>query len=384
MRRRIGLVVCAIVLLDSLFFAALTPMLPYYADRFDLSGPAIGVLSGAYAAGTLIGSIPSGWLAARIGSHRTVVIGLLLMTVASLVFAFGGTSAALVAARFVQGLAGACSWVGAMGWLLSVTPVGQRGRAIGQVTGLGFAGGLMGPAFGALAREVGAKAPFSAIAVLGLVLLAVVHWTPPPPLQQRGDESLGAAIRVPAVRAGMALMFLPAFVAGCLNVLSPLRLDAIGAGGFVIGATFLIAGGVQAVGQVAIGRLIDRVGQGLPILIALLVGAGLLLTLPLPSSVPVLAALVVCSLTSFGVIYTPATALLADGSAAAGLERALAFALVNLTWAGGQTVGALSAGGLADTASKWVPSVLLATLGAVAAFALWRRRHVTFAQAIRE
>ena len=306
------------------------------------------------------------------------------MSVASLVFAFGDQSLELDAARFVQGLAGACSWVGAMGWLLSVTPISERGSAIGQVTGLGFAGGLLGPAFGALAREMGPHIPFSAIAVLGVALVMIVRRAPRPTVQPRGDETLAVAVRHPAVRAGMALMFLPAFVAGCLNVLTPLRLDAIGAGGLVIGATFLVAAGVQAVGQVAIGRLIDQIGQGLPIITALVTGAGLLLLLPIPTSVPVLAVLVVCSLAAFGVIYTPATTLLADGSAAVGLERALAFALVNLTWAGGQALGALSAGGVADSGSNWVPSVVLSGLGSVAAVGLWRRRHVTFSRAVHD
>jgi predicted MFS family arabinose efflux permease len=375
LRRRIGVLVCAIVLLDSLFFAALTPMLPYYRDRFGLSGSAIGVLSGAYAAGTLIGSVPSGWLGARIGPRRTVLVGLSLMSLASLLFAFGDHIVVLDAARFVQGLAGACSWVGALGWLLSLTPASERGTAIGQVMGLGFAGALAGPALGALARGIGPEVPFSAIAGAGVLLALTAVRAPLPPPQRGGSASLVDAVQHDAVRIGMAFMFLPAFVAGSMNVLNPLRLDRLGASGLAIGATFLAAAAAQAMGQVSIGRLADRVGPCRPILGALSIGAVLLLTLPLPNRVSVLAVLIVGATLAFGVVYTPATAVLAHGAASVGLDEALGLALVNITWAGGQMVGALAAGGMADATSQWAPCLLLSTIGAAGAVGLWWARY---------
>ena len=59
--RRLTLLVGAIVLVDTMFYAAITPLLPKLVDDLDLGKNGAGVLTGAYAAGTLLGSLPGGW-----------------------------------------------------------------------------------------------------------------------------------------------------------------------------------------------------------------------------------------------------------------------------------------------------------------------------------
>ena len=66
--RRILLLAGAIVLVDTLFFAALTPLLPHYAHRLGLGKAGAGLLAAAYPLGALAGSIPSGIVAARLGT----------------------------------------------------------------------------------------------------------------------------------------------------------------------------------------------------------------------------------------------------------------------------------------------------------------------------
>lgn len=110
-----------------------------------------------------------------------VLLGLSLLATASLAFALGDDVRLLIAARLVQGLGGACSWTGALAWIVSLARPGEQGRAIGQVMGLGFAGGLAGPVLGAVARQIGPVAPFGAIALVGLLLAMAVLRTPAPP-----------------------------------------------------------------------------------------------------------------------------------------------------------------------------------------------------------
>ena len=77
--RRVLLLVASIVLVDTLFYAALTPLLPHYEDTLGLGKAGAGVLAAAYPAGAMFGAIPSGIVAARVGVKPTVLVGMLVV-----------------------------------------------------------------------------------------------------------------------------------------------------------------------------------------------------------------------------------------------------------------------------------------------------------------
>jgi MFS family permease len=58
-------------------------------------------------------------LASRLGAKVTVLLGLALLGASSLAFGFAHHILLLDAARFVQGIGGACLWAGALAWLVS-------------------------------------------------------------------------------------------------------------------------------------------------------------------------------------------------------------------------------------------------------------------------
>ena len=153
--RRLLLIASTMILFDVAFYSAIAPLLPDYVDELGLSKAEAGILSAAYAAGTLIASLPAGLLASRVGPRRTVLAGLALLGLSSLVFGFGHSIALLDAARFSQGVAGALIWSGALTWLITTAPPERRGSVIGTALGTAVAGALIGPALGALAAEVG-------------------------------------------------------------------------------------------------------------------------------------------------------------------------------------------------------------------------------------
>src|SRR5256885_14516935 len=102
--RRLLLLVCALVAVDTMLYAALTPLLPHFAHHLHLSKTGAGVLVAAYAAGALVGGPPGGLATARLGAQRAVIIRLTLMGLSSLAFAFVHGFWPLAAARLLPGL----------------------------------------------------------------------------------------------------------------------------------------------------------------------------------------------------------------------------------------------------------------------------------------
>src|SRR5918996_336643 len=129
--RRLLVLVSAVVMVDTVLYAALAPLLPRYADEFGLSKSGAGLLVAAYGTGVLVGALPAGIAAARFGPRRTVLVGLVLVAAASIGFGFASNAAALGIARLAQGLGSSLSWAGGLAWLVGGTPRERRGEMLG-------------------------------------------------------------------------------------------------------------------------------------------------------------------------------------------------------------------------------------------------------------
>lgn len=371
--RRVLLLVSVIVLVDVSFYAAIAPLLPSYVDDLGLSKAQAGVLVGSYAVGTLLASLPAGWLVGRAGARRTVVLGLVLLAAASLAFGLGDSFAVLAAARFVQGVGGAASWAAGLAWLVEVAPRHRRGQMIGTVLGAGVAGALGGPVLGAVAQASSAELVFGLVAAVAVglgVAVAMTHTAGDVP--RSGDLRL--ALGDPRVRLGAWLNAVPALFFGVLGVLVPLRLDVLGASALVVAGVFLVAAAVEAVASPIAGRASDRVGALVPLRAGL---AGVLvacLALPWPSQVWLLALTAVAAAAFAGVLMAPASALLSDGAEDAGLSQGVAFGLYNLAWAAGQAVGSMGGARLAGATTDASPYLAVGATAAVTLLALTVRR----------
>jgi MFS family permease len=375
--RRLLLLTGAIVLVDTMFFAALTPLLPHYVDELGLSKVGAGVLQAMYPAGALVAGIPAGMAVARYGVKRTVLIGLSLLALTTVAFGLADSVWALNLARFLQGVSSAFSWTGALAWLVAAAPAGRRGRLIGSAFGAAIAGALFGPVLGAVASVTGTGPAFGAVALLAVVLAGIAAATPAPaPARPQPLRTLVEAIlRNRTIQTGVWLCLLPALCFGTLSVLAPLRLSDLGWGATAIGATYLVSAGLEAGWSPVLGRLSDRHGRLPPLLGALAASAAVALLLPWPRQALMLAFLVVCAGFAFGSFWTPAMSLVTDAAETSGLEYGYAFALVNLAWAPGQAGGAAIGGALASATSDAVPYCILAALCLVTLAVLLRYRE---------
>lgn len=376
--RRLLLFTSAVVFFDTLFFAALTPLLPHYAHALHLGKAGAGVLSAAYPAGALVGAIPSGVVAARIGAKPTVLVGLSVVAVCTVLFGLAGAPWQLDVARFLQGLASAFSWTGALAWLVAGSPPGRRGSLIGTAFATAVGGALFGPVLGGVASVAGIGWTFGTVGVasLGLVAWAAATHAERPAEPQPLARLFGALREAPMI-GGIWFVLLPALLFGALSVLAPLRLSALGFGSAAIGAVFLCSAAFEAVNNVLLGKVSDRIGTTTPLLGGLCASIVVAAALPWPGNRFALAVLVVCGGIAFGAFFTPAMTRLTTLSEARSLDYGYTFALVNLAWAPGQTLGSAGGGALAHATSDTAVYLTLSGVCALTLLASWRGRTST-------
>jgi MFS family permease len=361
--RRLLFLASAMIFFDVAFFAAIAPLLPQYVDELGLTKAEAGILSAAYAAGTLLGSLPAGLVASRMGPKRTVIMGLLLLGCASVVFGFANQILLLDSARFVQGIAGALIWSGALTWLITAAPEENRGSIIGTALGTAVAGALLGPALGAIAGSIGTEIVFSSVLVITILLsigAARLPETAAPEEQTLGEVM--ATLTSRPVLESAAFVAVPSVMFGAIEVLVPLRIDALGGSHGVIAAGFIAGAGLEAMLAPMAGRLSDRVGRRLPYVIGLSICAFAMVVIAVvPSLEQVLAGLIVTSLGA-GLCFAPALTLISDVAEASSLHQGFAAGLSNMAWASGQVIGGIGGGVVASLTGNAAPSLAISLL----------------------
>ena len=347
--RRLLALSCAIVLVDTIFYAALTPLVPYFNEEFGLSKSAVGALSGAYGAGVLVGSAPGGYLASRAGVKAAAIAGLILMSLTSLAFGLADAAWVLVLTRFAGGFGSALSWVAAFTWLTARVPEERRGESIGVMISAAVFGALLGPVLGSVAATAGMVPAFAAVAAVGVGISLWAALEPAPALSVR-RPLLGTVRTVlrPYLATSLLLIAVSPLLFSALAVLVPLELSRLGWGAAAVGAVFLISAAFEAFVHPLLGRWTDRTGYRSPVLAGLLASVGILLALPWVGSPWLLGLLVVLAGGAFNATLVPGTALFSRGTEKAGMDQAVAFGVTNFAWAAGYAVGAPLGGTLAD------------------------------------
>lgn len=361
--RKLLILASAMIFFDVAFFAAIAPLLPEYVDDLGLSKAEAGVLSAAYAAGTLVGSLPAGYVASRVGPRRTVIAGLLLLGFASVAFGFGEEILLLDGARFIQGIAGALIWSGALTWLISTAPEERRGSVIGTALGTAVAGALLGPALGAIAGSVGTELVFSSVLVVTVLLAIAASRLPETRVPERQSlrEVMATLVRRPILEAA-AFVAVPSVMFGAIEVLVPLRIDDLGGGHGLIAGGFIAGAALEAMLAPLAGRMSDRIGRRLPYVIGLTICAVAMAGVALAGTLgTVLAALIVTSLGA-GLCFAPALTLISDVAESSSLHQGFAAGLSNMAWASGQVIGGVGGGVVASLTGNVLPSLAIALL----------------------
>jgi MFS family permease len=159
--RRLVTLISAVMMLDTVAYAAVIPLLPHYREELGLSPFGAGVLLAAYSAAVLLFAVPSGRLSDSLGPKRMTVAGAASLVVGLALMAVSHSFALLLVARLLQGGADAVAWSAGIAWVSSVSPAEKRGGRIGLIQAAGSIGFIAGPAIGAVAVSESVSRPRS-------------------------------------------------------------------------------------------------------------------------------------------------------------------------------------------------------------------------------
>ena len=363
----------AVLFTDMLLEGLAIPVLPLLPAVVEQGEAATGILFSSYAAAMIVATLFTGRVVDRRGSKGPLLTELIVLVAATLLFATGGPYWLLLVARFVQGIAGGIAWVAALSLIAAATGIEQRGQMMGIAMSTVTLGVLAGPPLGGfLVDAFGPASPFliaTAVAIVDITLLLTLI----PGAPRQSDDTAGplTVLRVRGSTSIVAAIGIGAAVLAAVQPVLPGRIGEQSSASTIIGVLFGIAALAGIIANPIVGRLMTSTTP------RLLVGAGI---------VAVTAALLVIGWSaelwqigigmgllglSSAMLLAPATTLISEqGSRSTPPTLGGSFALYNLAYAAGLTIGPLLTGvGVQQagfTTAMAITALVFAVLGGVA------------------
>lgn len=315
------------------------PILLSIADGLHAVPSQVTLLFTSYLGVQVLAMLVTGAASARFGPKRTVLIGLILIVVATALCAAAGSIEQLVALRAIWGLGNAFFIATALSVIVGAATGGQAGAILLYEAALGV-GLAVGPLLGALLGSISWRGPFVGTAVLmAAALLLCTIFLARDAHQKRAKIRLTDPLRALAHRGllrtsvGSAL-----YTAAFFTVLAwtpfVLNFSAVAVGLIFCGWGLCVA----VAGVVFAPRLAGRLGERHATAVSVLGYAALMAVLAVPSKPVVVAGVIVSGLVS-GLLNTLFTGTAMSVSNA---PRAVASAGYNFCrWLGGAAAATL-------------------------------------------
>jgi multidrug resistance protein len=269
-----------------------SPILPLYAETFNISFTLVSLAISMYALGRFIFDIPVGLLADRFGRKLLMTLGTLLITVTSFLNATAAYYWEFLLYRLLEG-AGSAMWITSRQTLLAdMLKPGERGRIMSYFQSFMLIGSAVGPITGGFVATVwGLRAPFYFYSLAGLIsLILTVRFVREPKdfLEGGRDNRQFSLIVVKRLFHNRNFMMasLSSFTAfflmtGVRSTMIPLYSDSVlGLNELDIGTVISYATLMNLIMTVPLGYSIDYFGRKPIILISLAVTATASLIFP--------------------------------------------------------------------------------------------------------
>ena len=295
--RAVVLLIAAVQFINILDFVMVMPMGPDFASALGIPASNLGMIGGSYTAAAAVSGLAGSFFLDRFDRRQALGAAMLGLVAGTALGGFATGLPSLMAARIVAGFFGGPATSVAFSIIADVVPAQRRGTAMGKVMGAFSIASVLGvPAGLELARHFGWRAPFFAVAGLGLVIAAASVFLLPP---MRGH------LEVAAGQARKEPVPLRHLIAQRNVLLSWAMTFVVMAGGFVLipnmsayvqynlgyprahlGLLYLCGGVVSFIATQTAGPLVDRfgsfrVGSAGTLLLLVAVGGGFIIAPPL-------------------------------------------------------------------------------------------------------
>lgn len=152
------------------------PAIPKMVGPLGTTLPRGQLIVGMFMLGMACGQIPAGLFSDRLGRMPVLYAGLGLFTVAAWVATFAQSIDTMLAARFVQGMGAASAMVLSRAIIRDVSSGKQAAQLMSLMTMIFTVAPVVAPTLGALlVGQWGWRAPFSAIATAGMLILVGIR-----------------------------------------------------------------------------------------------------------------------------------------------------------------------------------------------------------------
>lgn len=374
--------VLAPTLVFEIGLGAVLPVIALTASDLGASLAGASVLVALLGIGQVIGDVPAGALAARVGDRRAMLVATVLAVLTLGACALAPNLATFGAAVLVTGASSSVFHLARQSYLTEVTPVVNRARALSTLGGVSRIGAFLGPFLGAAVLHwTGLRGVFWLAAVTTVLAGIVVALVPdvegnrrPPPRATVRVSTLTVLRqhRHVLLTLGTAVVLVGA-VRASRQVVLPLWTEHVGLSATTTSLIFGLAGAVDMLLFYPAGHVMDRRGRLWVAVPSMVVLGGAIALLPLTHTVAGICAVAMVMGLGNGIgsgilmtlgadVAPPETRsqflgiwrLLQDSGAAAGPLVVSAGAALGSLAAGIATMGAMglvAAGALA----RWVP-----------------------------
>ncbi|HUV47477.1 MAG TPA: MFS transporter [Actinomycetes bacterium] len=378
MRTRVVVVVYLALFVGELSWSGVTPLIPSYVDKYDLTDFEGGLVLSIASLGILLASLPARALTQRISPRTLTLTSMMVIAIAGLAMAVAPTYAAIILARFIFGLGFGILWVAMAAWLADAAG-SEAPRVLALTTAIVGFGATLAPAYaGWVAEHFGLSAPFVGLAIVTLALFVLLltdrsgtglNKDPAPPAR----ELVRAAHSDPDLVTMLLLTTAAAVVWMTADLLVPLRLDRGGFDVSTIGIVFSVSAVVFVGASALTARRADRLAT--PRVAAIATGCLAVVTFIPAVSLGVPAALIflVGAAIATGVIVALTFPFGLYSVARGAVTVAVMSALANIIWALSGMAGPTVGGAFAEWAGDGPAFAVLALVSAVVTVIMVRR-----------